>query len=158
MRWGKPVIIHGDGTSLWTLTHHKDFAVGFVGLLGNSHAIGETFHITSDEWLQWNQIYQIVASAAGIPNPKFVHIPSNLIAEFKPDWGPGLLGDKAHSMIFNNSKIKRVVPEFVASIPFSQGAREIIAWYDENPAHQVIDEDFNMQMDKVIESFQAFWP
>jgi len=158
MRWGKPVIIHGDGTSLWTLTHHKDFAIGFVGLLGNSRAIGEVFHITSDEWLQWNQIYQIVANAAGIPNPKFVHIPSDLLAVYTPEWGPGLLGDKSHSMIFDNSKIKRVVPEFVASIPFAQGAREIMAWCDEHPAHQVVDEDYNILADKIIEAYQAVLP
>jgi nucleoside-diphosphate-sugar epimerase len=158
MRWGKPVIIHGDGTSLWTLTHHRDFALAFVGLLGNSHAIGEIFHITSDEWLSWNQIYQTVAAAAGIPNPKFVHIPSDLIAAYAPNWGPGLLGDKSHSMIFDNSKIKRVVPDYVASIPFSRGAREIIAWYDEHPARQVIDDDFNILTDKIIAAYQAAWP
>ncbi len=158
MRWGKPVIIHGDGTSLWTLTHHKDFAIAFVGLLGNSNAIGEAFHITSDEWLQWNQIYQIVASAAGIPNPNFVHIPSEFIAAFAPEWGPGLLGDKAHSMVFDNSKVKRVVPEFTAKIPFSQGAREIIDWYDGHPSRQVIDEDFNILTDKIIESYRSIWP
>jgi nucleoside-diphosphate-sugar epimerase len=158
MRWGKPVIIPGDGTSLWTLTHHKDFAVGFVGLLGNSRAIGDVFQITSDEWLQWNQIYQITASAAGVVSPKFIHIPSDLIAAFVPEWGPGLLGDKSHSMVFDNSKIKRIVPEFVAAIPFSQGVREIINWYDDHPSRQVVDEDFNLQTDRIIEAYQAVWP
>jgi nucleoside-diphosphate-sugar epimerase len=158
MRWGKPVIVHGDGTSLWTLTHHEDFAKAFVGLLGNNHAIGESFHITSDEWLSWNQIYQIVASSAGIPNPKLIHIPSDFIAAFDPDWGAGLLGDKSHSMIFDNSKIKRVVPDYVASIPFTQGAKEIIAWHDENAARQVIDDDFNILTEKIITAYQAAWP
>ncbi len=158
MRWGKPVIVHGDGTSLWTLTHHRDFAKGFVGLLGNSKAIGEIFHITSDEWLSWNQIYQIVASAAGIPKPKLVHIPSDLIAVYAPNLGPGLLGDKAHSMIFDNSKIKRVVPGFAATIPFSEGAREIIAWYDEHPSRQVVDQDYNQLADRIIAAYQAAWP
>jgi nucleoside-diphosphate-sugar epimerase len=158
MRWGKPVIIHGDGTSLWTLTHHRDFAKGFVGLLGNSKAIGEVFHITSDEWLSWNQIYQLVASAAGVPNPKLVHIPSDLIAAYFPNLGPGLLGDKAHSMIFDNSKIKRVVPDFSASIPFSVGAREIITWYDEHPARQVVDQDYNQLADRLIAAYQSAWP
>jgi nucleoside-diphosphate-sugar epimerase len=158
MRWGKEIIIHGDGTSLWTLTHHKDFAKAFIGLLGNSRAIGEIFHITSDEWLSWNQIYQTVASAAGIPKPNITHIPSDLIAVFAPAWGPGLLGDKSHSMIFDNSKIKRLVPEFVASIPFAQGAREIIAWHDEHPARQVIDEDFNILTDKIIDAYRSAWP
>ena len=120
MRKGKPVIVHGDGTSLWTLTHHKDFAHAFLGLLGNPHAIGESFHITGDEWLTWNQIFQLVGQAAGVPEPKLVHIPSDLIAAYDPDWGAGLLGDKMHSMIFDNSKIKRVVPDYVARIPFSR--------------------------------------
>ena len=153
-----PVVVHGDGTSLWTLTHHKDFAIGFVGLLGNSKAIGEIFHITSDEWLQWNQIYQIVATAAGVPNPNLIHIPSELLAEYAPEWGPGLLGDKAHSMIFDNSKIKRIVPEFVASTPFAQGAREIMSWFDEHPAHQIVDEDYNILAEKIIEAYQSVSP
>lgn len=158
IRWGKPVIIHGDGTSLWTLTHHKDFAKAFIGLLGNSMAIGETYHITSDEWLTWNQIYNLIASAAGVGSPKFVHIPSELIAAYAPNLGAGLLGDKSHSMIFDNTKIKRVVPDFVASIPFSQGAREIMEWYDEKPSRQVIDDDFNDLTEKILAAYQAVWP
>lgn len=158
IRWGKPVIIHGDGTSLWTLTHHKDFAKAFIGLLGNSMAIGETYHITSDEWLTWNQIYNLIASAAGVGSPKFVHIPSELIAAYSPNLGAGLLGDKSHSMIFDNTKIKRVVPDFVASIPFSQGAREIMEWYDEKPSRQVIDDDFNDLTEKILAAYQAVWP
>ena len=133
MRSGKKVVVHGDGTSLWTLTHHADFAVGFVGLLGNPHALGETFQITSDEWLSWNQIYEIVAQAAGA-EPRLVHVPSDLIAAFDPELGAGLLGDKAHSMIFDNSKIRRLVPDFNPRIPFWQGAREILAWYDADPS------------------------
>jgi nucleoside-diphosphate-sugar epimerase len=129
MRRGKKVIVHGDGTSLWTLTHHVDFAKGFIGLLGEPRAIGEAFHITSDEVLTWNQIYANLARSAGV-EPRLVHIPSELIAAFDPDWGAGLLGDKSHSMIFDNSKIKRIVPDFVATIPFARGAVEIIAWYD----------------------------
>ncbi|NTV37196.1 MAG: SDR family oxidoreductase, partial [Anaerolineaceae bacterium] len=124
---GKPVIVHGDGTSIWTLTHNKDFAKGLVGLLGNSHAIGETFHITSDEWLSWNQIHLILAKAAGV-EAKLVHVPSDLIAAYDRRIGDSLLGDKSHSAIFDNSKIKRVVPEFSATIPFSRGAEEIVAW------------------------------
>jgi nucleoside-diphosphate-sugar epimerase len=158
MRKGKPVFVMGDGTSLWTLTHHKDFAVAFVGLLGNPHAIGETFHITSDEWLPWNQIYQIVAAAAGVRQPKLVHVPSDLIAAYDPELGAGLLGDKSHSSIFDNSKIKRVVPEFVAKIPFSQGAREIMAWYDEKPSRQVIDQAFNALTETILSAYQSAWP
>jgi len=158
MRQGKPVIVLGDGTSLWTLTHHKDFAKAFVGLLGNNRAIGEIFHITSDEWLPWNQIFRLVASAAGVPNPRLVHIPSDFIAAFSPNWGVGLLGDKSHSRIFDNAKIKRVVPDYVAVIPFSQGAREIIEWYDEHPSRQIVDEDFNILADKIIAAYQSAWP
>lgn len=138
MRAGKPVVVHGDGTSLWTLTHHRDFAVGFVGLLGNPHALGQSFHITSDEWLSWNQIYAIVAQAAGV-EPRLVHVPSELIALYDPEWGSSLLGDKAHSIIFDNSKIRQLVPQFQPAIPFWQGAQEIIAWYDADVSRQVVE-------------------
>ena len=149
MRQGKKVVVHGDGTSLWTLTHHRDFAVGFVGLLGHPAAIGDTFHITSDESLSWNQIFQQVAAAAGT-KANIVHIPSDTIAHHDADWGDSLLGDKAHSMIFDNSKIKRLVPEFEAKIPFWQGAKEIIAWYDADPARQTTDPAFDQLLDDLI--------
>jgi len=151
MRKGKPVVVPGDGTSIWTLTHHADFAKGFVGLLGNSHAIGEAYHITSDEWLTWNQIFDCVAAAAGCRAEK-VHVPSDVIAKFEPDWGPGLLGDKANSSIFDNSKIKRAVPEFVCTIPFSWGAREIMAWYDADPARQIVNAKADAAFDKVLDA------
>jgi nucleoside-diphosphate-sugar epimerase len=154
MRKGKKVIVHGDGTSLWVLTHHEDFAKGFVGLLGNPHALGHAFHITSDELLTWNQIYTILAHAAGV-EPQIVHVPSDLIAAFEPEVGAGLLGDKAHSVIFDNSKIKRLVPDFVATIPFSQGAKEIVAWFDADPARQVVDEQVNRLIDRIIASYEA---
>jgi nucleoside-diphosphate-sugar epimerase len=157
MRKGKKVIVHGDGTSLWTMTHHKDFAKGFVGLLGNSHAIGEVFHITSDELLTWNQIYEILARAAGV-EARLVHIPSELIAAFDANWGAGLLGDKAHSMIFDNSKIKRVVPGFAASIPFSRGAEEVMAWYDADLARQVVDQKIDQLSDQIIAAYESIWP
>ena len=150
MRAGKPVVVHGDGTSLWTLTHHRDFAVGFVGLLGNPHALGHAFHITSDEWLSWNQIYSIVARAAGV-EPHLVHVPSEVIAAYDPEWGASLLGDKAHSMIFNNRKIHWLVPEFHPAIPFWQGAQEIIAWHDADPSRQVM----NPKIDQVHERLVA---
>lgn len=149
MRQGKRVIVHGDGSSLWTLTHHQDFAVGFVGLLGNPHAIGEVFHITSDELLTWNQIFDTVAQAAQT-QADIVHLPSDLIATYESDWGAGLLGDKAHSMIFDNTKIKRVVPEYRATIPFFRGAEEIMAWYDADPARQVVDHALDARMDAMI--------
>lgn len=154
MRKGKKVVVHGDGTSLWVLTHHEDFAKGFVGLLGNHHAIGHAFHITSDEVLTWNQIYTILAQAAGV-EPQIVHVPSDLIAAFDPELGAGLLGDKAHSVIFDNSKIKRLVPDFVATIPFSQGAREIVAWFDADPARQVVDEQTNRLFDRIIAAYET---
>ncbi len=157
MRQGKPVVVHGDGTSLWTLTHHADFAVGLVGLLGNPHAIGDTFQITSDEWLSWNQIYTLLAEAAGAV-PQLVHVPSELIAAFDPELGPGLLGDKAHSMIFDNSKIRRLVPEFQPRIPFWQGAREIIAWYDAHPQFQQVDPVFDALQDRIIAAMQSIRP
>lgn len=149
MRAGKPVIVHGDGTSLWTLTHHADFAVGLVGLLGNPHTLGEACHITSDEWLSWNQIYTILAQAAGAL-PHLVHVPSERIALYDPLWGASLLGDKSHSMIFDNSKIRRLVPDFQPRIPFWQGAREIIAWYDADPARQKADPVFDNILERIL--------
>jgi nucleoside-diphosphate-sugar epimerase len=149
MRQGKPVIIHGDGTSLWVLTHHKDFAVGFNGLLGNDKAIGEAFQITSDMLLSWNQIYLAVAEAAG-ESLKPVYIPSTVINKYDSNWGAGLLGDKAYSVIFDNTKIKSLVPEFNPQIPWSQGSREVIAWYDRHPEYQVVDETFDQLVDKII--------
>ncbi|SMB78823.1 SDR family oxidoreductase [Deinococcus hopiensis] len=149
MRQGKPVIVHGDGTSLWVLTHHRDFARGFVGLLGHPQVIGDAFHITSDEWLTWNQIFELVARAAGV-RAETVHIPSDVIARSDPEWGAGLLGDKAHSMVFDNSKIKRVVPEFAATIPFARGAEEIMAWFDGDPARRVVDAALDRRMDDLI--------
>jgi nucleoside-diphosphate-sugar epimerase len=154
MRQGKKVIVHGDGTSLWTLTHHRDFAKAFVGLLGNSRAIGDTFQITSDEWLTWNQIFNIVAKAAGT-KADIVHIPSAFINQFDENWGAGLLGDKSHSMIFDNSKIKRLVPDYVAAIPFVQGAQEIMAWYDGDPARQVVNEAFDSMVDKILLAYES---
>jgi nucleoside-diphosphate-sugar epimerase len=139
MRRGKPVVVHGDGTSLWVLTHHDDFARAFVPLLAHPQAVGDTFHITGDEVLTWNQIHEIVAAAAGA-EAKLVHVSSESIAEVLPDWGPRLLGDKAYSVIFDNSKIRQLAPGWVATIPFTQGAREIIEWFDADPARRVVDE------------------
>ena len=154
---GKPVIVHGDGTSLWTLTHHKDFAKGFVGLFGLPAAIGQAVHITSDEWLSWNQIFEMVANAAGV-KPHLVHIPSEWIAACDPEWGASLLGDKAHSMIFDNSKIKRLVPGFVAAIPFVRGAAEIVDWYAKNPDRQVVDPALDAQIERMLAAWEANKP
>jgi nucleoside-diphosphate-sugar epimerase len=150
MRQGKPVVVHGDGTSLWTLTHHEDFARAFVGLLGNARAIGDTFHITSDEWLSWNQIHLLLARAAGA-EAKLTYLPSHIIAKVDREWGDSLLGDKTHSMIFDNSKVKRLVPGWEARIPFSRGAEEIMAYYDGDPIRQVVDPAFDAAMDRLVE-------
>lgn len=157
MRQGKPVIVHGDGTSIWTLTHNTDFAKGFTALLGNSRAVGETFHITSDEWLTWNQIYEIMGRAAGV-EPRLVHVPSELIAAYDPVWGDSLLGDKTHSMIFDNSKIKRLAPGFAAEVPFARGAKEIIAWFDEDPSHREVDPIFDGLVEQIIAAYERAWP
>ncbi len=158
MRQGRPVIVHGDGTSLWTLTHHEDFARGLNGLLGNVHAIGDAVQITSDEVLTWNQIFEMVGAAAGV-QPRLVHVPSELIAAYDSRWGDGLLGDKAHSMVFDNTKIKRLVPGFQAVIPFSQGVRQVMQWYDADPARQKVDPAFDALHDRIIAAYlQAFPP
>ena len=154
---GEPVIVHGDGTSLWTLTHASDFAKGFVGLMGNAHAIGEAFHITSDEWLTWNQIHEILAAAAGM-KATLVHVPSDLIAAYDPIWGESLLGDKTHSFILDNSKVKRLVPDFICTMPFSRGAAEIIAWHMADPARQQVDPAFNALCDRILQAYAKAWP
>lgn len=153
----RPVIVHGDGTSLWTMTHNTDFARGFVPLLGNPQALGNAFQITSDESLTWNQIYQIMAQAAGV-TPRLVHVPSELIAAYDAEWGCSLLGDKAHSMIFDNTRIKRLVPDFVCTVPFARGAEEIVAWYMADPARRVIDPKFDALCDRIITAVQSAYP
>jgi len=147
---GKPVIVHGDGTSLWTLTHNTDFARAFVPLLGHPRTVGDVFHITSDDVLTWDQIAHALAAPLGV-EPRIVHVPSDVIAEADPEWGAGLIGDKAHSMVFDNSKIRSVVPGWRATIPFERGAHEIGSWYLADPARQVTDERFDVLMDKLAE-------
>jgi nucleoside-diphosphate-sugar epimerase len=154
IRKGKKVIVHGDGTSLWVLTHNTDFAKGFVGLLDNSGAIGEAFHITSDSLLTWNQIYELAAAASGT-RVQIVHIPSEVIAKYDAEWGAELFGDKAHSMIFDNTKIKQIVPDFEATIPFSQGIEEIMAWHDSDPSRRIADEQLNRSMDRMIADWES---
>jgi nucleoside-diphosphate-sugar epimerase len=154
MRRGQKVIVHGDGSSLWVLTHQRDFATGFTGLLGNNQAVGEIFHITSDEWLTWNQIFEIVARAAGT-KANIVHIPSEVIARYDPEWGASLLGDKSHSMIFDNTKIRQIVPNFSTTTPFARGAEEILHWYDSDPSRKVIDHKLNLLLDRLISSYEA---
>lgn len=152
MKEGLPVIVHGDGTSIWTLTHHRDFAVGLVGLLGNPNALGEAFHITSDEWLSWNSIFLTLASAMNI-KPRLVHIPSEIIAKYDRETGDSLLGDKAHSMIFDNSKIRKAVPDFNPCISFAEGAKEIVKWHEDHAGRLKTDDRINHYMDKLIRDF-----
>ncbi|WP_380172818.1 SDR family oxidoreductase [Kineococcus sp. DHX-1] len=153
MRRGKPVVVHGDGTSTWVLTHHTDFAQGFVPLLGEPAVTGEAVHITSDEVLTWDGIARRLATAAGVEDPSIVHVPSDVIAREAPDRGPGLLGDKAHSVVFDNTVLKRLVPGFAATTSFAQGAREIVAHHDANPALQVVDPDVDARQDRLVERF-----
>jgi nucleoside-diphosphate-sugar epimerase len=149
---GKPVIVHGDGTSLWTVTHHTDFARAFVPLLGHPRTLGEAFHITSDDVLTWDQIAYALGAALGV-TPRIVHVPSDVIASRDPEWGAGLLGDKAHSAVFDNSKVKSVVPGWRAVVPFERGAREIADWYRADPARQVVDEKLDALMDQLAADF-----
>jgi nucleoside-diphosphate-sugar epimerase len=149
----KPVIVHGDGTSLWTITHSDDFALGFNGLLGHQQAIGHAFHITSDEILTWNQIYEAVGAAAGV-EPEMVHIPSDFICRFDDFQIGNLLGDKAHSVIFDNTKIKTFVPDFIATIPFIQGIKKTVNWFEEKPERMKILKENNEFIDKVIGAYR----
>jgi len=147
---GKPVIIHGDGTSLWTMTHNSDFAKGFVGLMGNMHAIGEAVQITSDETLTWNQIYQAIADTLGVKlNPIYVSS-SFLDACSEQDFKGGLIGDKANSVVFDNAKLKRLVPDFVATKRFDQGIRQTVKYILEHSEYQTLDKAFDEWCDRVI--------
>ena len=153
LRAGKPLIVPGDGTSLWTITHNSDFAKGFVGLLGHQQAIGHAFHITSDEALTWDQYYAAVAAAAGA-ELKIVHIASDFIAACLPDMAGSLLGDKTVSVVFDNSKIKRFVPGYCATMPFAQGIRRTLAWFEADPARQQVDTAADQQWDTLIAAYQ----
>lgn len=152
MRQGRPVIVPGDGTSLWTITHNSDFARGFVGLLGHQQAIGHAFHITSDEVLTWDQMYAAVAAAAGV-EPNIVHIASDFIIACLPDLRGTLIGDKSVSAVFDTSKLKRFVPGFCATTPFARGIERTIAWFDADPARQQIDAVADQQWDRLISAY-----
>ena len=149
MRTGKPVVVHGDGTSLWTLTHTEDFAVGFVGLLGHPLAVGDTFHITGTHAPTWDQIYTWLAEAAGVSNPDLVHVASETIARVLPEIGPGLVGDKAHSLVFDISKVRTLVPEFGTTITYDIGAAEQMSWFDAHPEAQVVDAGLDAAFDRL---------
>ncbi|HTL52411.1 MAG TPA: SDR family oxidoreductase [Planctomycetota bacterium] len=132
LRQGKPLIVHSDGQTLWQMTWNEDFALGFVGLLGNPRALGETFHITSDEVLTWNQIFQTMGRAIGV-EPKLVGMPVEFIGRAEQSVYDGLKGDKMYSLVLDNSKIKSVVPDYQAKVSFYEGMRRCLAWLEKNP-------------------------
>jgi nucleoside-diphosphate-sugar epimerase len=154
MKRGLPVIVHGDGTSLWTLTHSEDFARGFLGLLGNTEAIGEAFHITSDEVQTWEQIYRAIAEALGV-EANLLHVPSDFIARTVPRLAGTLHGDKKWSAVFDNAKIKRFVPGFRAAVPFREGIRRTVAWFEEDERRRHVDESLREEMDLIVRSYTA---
>jgi nucleoside-diphosphate-sugar epimerase len=151
---GKPVIVHGDGTSLWTLTHSQDFAKGFVGLLGHPQAIGHAFHITSDFLLTWNQIYEQIGDALGV-KPNIVHMPSEFIDKIDPNIGAGLIGDKMWSVIFDNSKVKRLVPDYVATIPFHEGIRRTLTWFQADESRMQVSDEDHGHLERILEAYHA---
>ncbi len=148
---GKPVIIHGDGTALWTMTHNSDFAKGFIGLMGNPHAIGQAFQITSDESLTWNQIYSSIAKALGVELHPYYVSSSFLASVGDFDFTGSLIGDKANTVIFDNTKLKRAVPDFCATKRFDQGIKETIDNVLSHPELQIEDPEFDKWCDRVIE-------
>jgi nucleoside-diphosphate-sugar epimerase len=150
MRAGRPVVVHGDGTTQWTLTHSDDFAVGFVGLLGRPETVGNAYTITGESAPTWDQVYTWLGRAAGV-EPQLVHVASEAIAKELPDSGPGLVGDKAHSMLFDTTKLRRIVPEFRTTIPYAEGARREVAWYDAHPEAQKVNEDLDAAFDRLVE-------
>ena len=150
---GEEVIVPGDGTSLWVVTHNTDFAKGLVGLLGNEQAIGHAFHITSDEVLTWDQLYRIVGAAVGV-EPKLVHMPSDFIVACLPDKEGSLLGDKSLSVVFDNTKIKRFVPGYCATTSFTEGIWRSLAWFNADPSRKKIDQEANATWNKLIAAYK----
>ena len=153
MMEGKPVIVHGDGTSLWTMTFNEDFAKGFIGLMGNPHAIGEAFQITNDESLTWNQIFKTIADALNVEYKPY-YVSSSFLAKVgsKYDLEGGLIGDKANSVVFDNTKLKRAVPGFSPSIRFEEGVRRCLDYVLSHPECQVEDPEFDKWCDNIIEA------
>jgi nucleoside-diphosphate-sugar epimerase len=151
---GKPVLVHGDGSSMWTLTHSDDFAKAFCGVMGNPAAIGETFQITSDESLSWNRIYDCIGEALGLPIQKY-HVTTDFLSFCDPEYTGTLAGDKAHTVVFDNAKIKRLVPDFVATIRFDEGARRCVKYLLDNPKSQVADPEFDAFCERVIAAQEA---
>ena len=158
MRRGQPVIVPGDGTSPWTITHAEDFAQGLLGLLGNAGALGEDFQITSDEALTWDELYTQTAAAAGAPAPQLVHIPSELLIAWNPEMEGTLLGDKSHTAIFDNAKLRRAVPSFRPRIAYRDGIRRSLAWFDADPARRRLPLENDAHIEKVLAAYAKAWP
>jgi len=150
---GQKMVVPGDGSSLWVITHNTDFAKGLVGLLGHPQAIGHGFHITSDEVLTWDQLFRIVGAAVGV-EPHLVHIPSDFIAACIPEKTGTLIGDKSVSVVFDNSKIKRFVPGYCATTTFAEGIRQSLTWFNADPSRKQIDRQVNATMDKLIAAYE----
>jgi nucleoside-diphosphate-sugar epimerase len=157
MKRGQKVIVPGDGTSLWVLTWNADFAKGLVGLLGNGKAIGEAFQITSDEVLSWDQIHLEAYRALGL-KPNVIHIPSDLIGLYDPHALGSLVGDKANSVVFDNSKIKRFVPDYACEVKWAEGVRRSLAWFETHPEYQTIDHQMNAVWDRIITAYEKAFP
>jgi nucleoside-diphosphate-sugar epimerase len=149
MRRGAKVIVPGDGTSIWTLTHNTDFAKGLIGLFGQAGAIGEDFHITSDESLSWNQIHALVGEAAGVV-PEIIHVPTEAIIASDPSEEGSLWGDKSHCAVFDNAKLRSLVPEYEATVPLAAGVRESVAWLDAEESRRQIDDEANARWDRLV--------
>ncbi|MEP6854144.1 MAG: NAD-dependent epimerase/dehydratase family protein [Pedococcus sp.] len=150
---GREVVVPGDGTSWWTLTHHEDFARAFVRLLDRPQAIGEAFHITSDEALTWDQIHQEVAAAAGV-EARIVHIASQAIAASDAELGASLVGDKSNSMVFDNTKVRTLAPGWDARVPFRRGAAEMVRWHLGDPSRQSVDHELDGLYDRLLEAYR----
>jgi len=153
MRRGAKIILPGDGTSLWTITHNTDFAKGLNGLLGHPAAIGEDFHITSDEVLTWNQIYSLVGKAAGA-EPDILHVPTDALIAADAEEEGSLWGDKVHSTVFDNTKLRLLVPDFEATTAFAEGIEETVAWFDADPSRQEIDQEANTHWDRIVDVYE----
>jgi nucleoside-diphosphate-sugar epimerase len=158
LRRGQPVIVPGDGTSLWTVTHAEDFAQGLLGLLGNPVALGEDFQITSDEALTWNELYTQTAAAAGASTPQLVHIPSDLLVAWKPDLEGTLLGDKSHTAVFDNSKLRRAVPTYRPRIAYRDGICRTLGWFDVDPARRRLPPETDAFIEQLLAAYAKAWP
>ena len=152
IRRGEPAIVPGDGSSLWVMTHNSDFAVGFNGLFGHPGAIGPAVHITSDEVLTWDAIVRAIADAAGV-EVELLHVPSDFLVAADPDNLGSLIGDKSNSVVFDNSLIRALVPAFAPKVPFAQGMRESVAWFDADPARQAVDEQAQATWRRVVDVY-----